>query len=190
MSEADTPGTFGPILETPVPWLDLSRGPYDVEAIRLQLAARKFAEWPVSAIVACPQPKVYTAARELLAMRTLPYLKRMMTVLDRYDIFMDMDRLDFIIEMMDQELAVLIDAMHLEKQVTNVLLGYCAGAKKLKKAFTEGIGGGGQTGHDVMVGLGASVKIQADILELLGFKMVRRADGSKHPLDHTRLKLP
>lgn len=122
-------------------------------------------------------------------MRVLPYLKRMMKVLDEYDIRFEMARLDFVIETMDNEMATIIDAMGLPNQQTNVLLGYCAGAKKLKKAFLEGPGGGGQTGRDVMVGLGASVKIQADVLNLLGFQMIKREPGSPHPLAHERLKL-
>lgn len=169
---------------------DLRNGPFDVDAILRELNRLPFAEWPVARIIDCPQPKVYTSARQVFAMRVLPYLKRMMGVLDLYDIRMELERLDFIIETMDNEMAVLIDAMGLDKQTTNVLLGYCAGAKKLKRAFIEGPGNGGHTGHDVMLGLGASVKIQADVLHLLGFRMIPREPGSKHPLDHERLALP
>lgn len=165
-------------------------GPFDVDAILSELNRRPFAEWPVQGIIDCPQPKVYTGARQIFAMRTLPYLKRMMKVLDLYDISFEFPRLDFIVETMDQEMAALIDAMNLENQTTNVLLGYCAGAKKLKRAFMEGPGNGGHTGKDMMLGLGASVKIQADFMSLLGFRMVPRLPGSPHPLAHERIRLP
>jgi hypothetical protein len=164
-------------------------GPFDVDAILAKLNELPFADWPVQKILDCPQPKVYNGSREIFAMRILPYLKRMMKVLDEYDISFEMARLDFIIETMDNEMATLIDAMGLEKQQTNVLLGYCAGAKKLKKAFLPGPGNGGEAGRDVMLGFGASVKIQADVLNLLGFRMVPRTPGSPHPLAHERLRL-
>jgi hypothetical protein len=165
-------------------------GPFDVDAILAELNRHPFAEWPVQKILDCPQPKVYTGARQIFAMRVLPYLKKMMRVLDEYDVRFELPRLDFIIDTMDNEMATLIDAMGLEPQTTNVLLGYCAGAKKLKRAFLEGPGGGGQTGKDVLLGLGASVKIQADVLQLLGFRMTPRQPGSPHPLAHERIRLP
>jgi len=166
-------------------------GPFDVDAILAELNRHPFAEWPVQKIIDCPQPKVYKGAREIFAMRVLPYLKRMMRVLDEYDIRFELPRLDFVIETMDNEMATLIGAMFPQgNQQGDVLLGYCAGAKKLKRAFMEGPGGGGQTGKDVMLGLGASVKIQADVLNLLGFRMMPREPGSPHPLAHERIRLP
>lgn len=165
-------------------------GPYDVDAILAELSRLPFAAWPVQRIIDCPQPKVYNGARQIFAMRILPYLRRMMDVLDAYDILFEMPRLDFVIDTMDNEMATIIDAMGLETQTTNVLLGYCAGAKKLKRAFIEGPTGGGQAGKDMMLGLGASVKIQADVLNLLGFRMIPRLPGSAHPLSHERIRLP
>lgn len=163
-------------------------GPFVVEDIAAQLNLLPFAEWPVARIIACPQPKVYAAGRKILAGRMLPYLARIMKVLDHYDITMDIDRLDFVTDTMDGELAEIVDRLGLPTNPTNVLLGYCAGAKKIRRMLMDGQGT--QTGHDMMVGLGASARIQADVLSLLGFKMVPRAEGSKFPLDHSRLKLP
>jgi hypothetical protein len=165
-------------------------GYLDMDSILAELNRHPFADWPVRRIMYdCPNPRLYQKSREILAGRFVPYLFSMLNVMEKYDIDMDMARIDFVTETMDQELAVVIadlaDKRGLENRITNVLLGYCAGAKKIKKAFGFD---GGNVGHDSMLGLGASVKIQADVLSLLGFKIRPRVPGSAHPLAHAPLK--
>ena len=164
-------------------------GPYDVDAILAELSRLPFAAWPVQRIIDCPQPKVYNGARQIFAMRILPYLRRMMDVLDAYDILFEMPRLDFVIDTMDNEMATIIDAMGLETQTTNVLLGYCAGAKKLKRAFIEGpTGGTGRKGHDAGPGgIGQDPGGRAQPPRVPDDTPSPR---SAHPLSHERMRLP
>ncbi len=156
-----------------------------VDDILMKLNRRPFSTWPVSQIMACPQPKVYRGARMIFALRTVPYFKELFGAMEDYDIDIDYDRVDFVIETLDMEMPQLfVDMLGTENKAVDVLLSYCAGAKNMRRLMTEH----SSTSHDFALGLALSMRLGFDVLSMMGFKTRKREAGSKHPLAHPVVK--
>jgi hypothetical protein len=169
---------------------DPALGYVDVDGILAELNRRPFKDWPVQKILDCPNTHVYQGARQILASRMVPYLRSVIAWSRGWDVKFEVERIEFITETMDNELAVLIDGLGLEPKITNVMLGYCAGAKKIVRMFDTGPRNASNTAQDLMLGLAASMKIQADFLQLLGFEIRPRDPSLPPPFSHDRPIIP
>lgn len=161
-------------------------GHIDIEATMAILKAKRFREWNLTELVHCPQPKMYQAAREELAQRMFPFFIDLLKEMGKYDIRIDKDRVEFFIKTMDIEMVKLIAASPMDDKMQQVIVAYIAVAKDLRhQIFDNDV-----VGHDIMAGVAAAIKLQQDLMDLMGVEMVPLKEGDPHPLSHRVPKLP